>query len=276
MTNRILTTHVGSLVRPPEVMGYVEAIENGVAVDAHGLRRLPARRDRAKWCAGRPRPASTSSATASSASCAAGRSTCSTASAASRSVTSMRRAAPDATRRCFPSSTPNISRPRSCPSAARRSRSRRSPTRARRRSSATSDLQVRACKLGREGRGRVPARRGAGERGAARKNEYYKSDEEFLFALADALREEYKAIVDAGLYRAGRRRVPALHVRRGVRRPGPCGYRKWAALRVEALNHALEGLPEEKVRYHICWGSFNTPHVSDVPLQATSSISCSR
>jgi 5-methyltetrahydropteroyltriglutamate--homocysteine methyltransferase len=44
------------------------------------------------------------------------------------------------------------------------------------------------------------------------------------------------------------------------------GYRKWAALRIAALNHALDGLPEERVRYHMCWGSFNTPHTTDVPL----------
>jgi 5-methyltetrahydropteroyltriglutamate--homocysteine methyltransferase len=44
-------------------------------------------------------------------------------------------------------------------------------------------------------------------------------------------------------------------------------YKKWAALRIEALNHALRGLPEEKIRYHICWGSFNTPHTTDVPLE---------
>jgi 5-methyltetrahydropteroyltriglutamate--homocysteine methyltransferase len=44
-------------------------------------------------------------------------------------------------------------------------------------------------------------------------------------------------------------------------------YRKWAAIRIEALNHAIEGLPEDRIRYHICWGSFNTPHVTDVPLK---------
>jgi 5-methyltetrahydropteroyltriglutamate--homocysteine methyltransferase len=44
-------------------------------------------------------------------------------------------------------------------------------------------------------------------------------------------------------------------------------FRKWATLRIDALNHALRGLPEDKIRYHICWGSFNTPHTTDVPLR---------
>jgi 5-methyltetrahydropteroyltriglutamate--homocysteine methyltransferase len=98
-------------------------------------------------------------------------------------------------------------------------------------------------------------------------NEYYKSDEEFLFALAAALREEYKAIVDAGLYvQIDDAFLPYMY---DVAFAGQdlAAYRKWAAVRIDALNHALEGLPEEKVRYHICWGSFNTPHVSDVALR---------
>jgi 5-methyltetrahydropteroyltriglutamate--homocysteine methyltransferase len=98
-------------------------------------------------------------------------------------------------------------------------------------------------------------------------NEYYKSDEEFLFALAAALREEYKAIVDAGLYvQVDDAFLPYMY---DVAFAGQdlAAYRKWAAVRIDALNHALEGIPEEKVRYHICWGSFNTPHVSDVALK---------
>jgi 5-methyltetrahydropteroyltriglutamate--homocysteine methyltransferase len=99
------------------------------------------------------------------------------------------------------------------------------------------------------------------------RNEYYSSDEEFLFALAAALREEYKAIVDAGLYvQVDDAFLPYMY---DVAFAGQdlAAYRKWAEVRVDALNHALEGLPEEKVRYHICWGSFNTPHVSDVALK---------
>lgn len=99
------------------------------------------------------------------------------------------------------------------------------------------------------------------------KNEYYKTEEEFLFALAAALREEYKAIIDAGLYvQVDDAFLPYMY---DVAFNGSdlAGFRKWAALQIEALNHALEGLPEEKIRYHICWGSFNTPHVTDVALK---------
>jgi 5-methyltetrahydropteroyltriglutamate--homocysteine methyltransferase len=98
-------------------------------------------------------------------------------------------------------------------------------------------------------------------------NEYYKSDEEFLFKLAEALREEYKAIIDAGLMvQIDDAFLPYMFdVAFAADQLEP--YRKWAALRIEALNHALEGLPEERIRYHICWGSFNTPHATDIPLK---------
>jgi len=97
-------------------------------------------------------------------------------------------------------------------------------------------------------------------------NEYYKNDEEFLFALADALREEYAAIVRAGLtVQVDDAFLPYMFdvafAADEIER-----FRKWAALRIEVLNHALSGLPEEKIRYHICWGSFNTPHTTDVAL----------
>jgi 5-methyltetrahydropteroyltriglutamate--homocysteine methyltransferase len=99
------------------------------------------------------------------------------------------------------------------------------------------------------------------------KNEHYTSEEEALFALAEALREEYRAIVDAGLYvQVDDAFLPYVY---DLAFAGKSleDYRRWAEVRVDALNHALEGLPQEKVRYHICWGSFNTPHVSDVPLK---------
>jgi 5-methyltetrahydropteroyltriglutamate--homocysteine methyltransferase len=99
------------------------------------------------------------------------------------------------------------------------------------------------------------------------RNEYYKSEEEALFALAAALREEYKAIVDASLtVQVDDAFLPYMWDLAFAGRD-LAEYRKWAAVRVDALNHALEGLPQEKVRYHICWGSFNTPHVSDIPLK---------
>jgi len=99
------------------------------------------------------------------------------------------------------------------------------------------------------------------------KNEYYKDDEEFLFKLAEALREEYKSIIDAGLMvQIDDAFLPYMYdVAFGAE--DLAGYRKWAAVRIAALNHAIEGLPAERIRYHICWGSFNTPHVTDVPLK---------
>ncbi len=99
------------------------------------------------------------------------------------------------------------------------------------------------------------------------KNEYYKDDEEFLFKLAEALREEYKTIVDAGLLvQIDDAFLPYMYDV-AFAADDLAGYRKWAAVRIAALNHAIEGLPAERIRYHICWGSFNTPHVTDVPLK---------
>jgi 5-methyltetrahydropteroyltriglutamate--homocysteine methyltransferase len=96
------------------------------------------------------------------------------------------------------------------------------------------------------------------------KNEYYRSEEEFLFAVADALHEEYKIITDAGLIVQTDDAILAnLHdpiVDSGR------DYRKWVAMNLEALNHALRGIPEDRVRYHLCWGSWPGPHTSDVPL----------
>lgn len=99
------------------------------------------------------------------------------------------------------------------------------------------------------------------------KNEFYKDEEAFLFALADALNAEYKAIVDAGLYvQIDDAFLPYMHEK--MVPPMTHGdYRKWAQLRVDALNHALRGIPEEKSRYHLCWGSWNGPHAHDVPMQ---------
>ena len=99
------------------------------------------------------------------------------------------------------------------------------------------------------------------------KNEYYKEDEEFLFKLAEALREEYQAIVDAGqMVQIDDAFLPYMYdVAFAASELEQ--YRKWAAVRIEALNHAIAGLPDHRIRYHICWGSFNTPHVTDVPLR---------
>ena len=99
------------------------------------------------------------------------------------------------------------------------------------------------------------------------KLEHYKDEETFLTALADALHQEYKAIVDAGLYvQIDDAFLPYMHERM-VPPMSNADYRRWAQMRVDALNHALRGIPEERSRYHICWGSWNGPHAFDVPLK---------
>jgi len=98
-------------------------------------------------------------------------------------------------------------------------------------------------------------------------NEYYKSDEEYMFAGAEALREEYKTIIDSGLYvQIDDAHLPFMYDRM-VPPASPEEFKRWARIRIDALNHALRDLPEEKIRYHICWGSWNGPHTSDVPLR---------
>jgi 5-methyltetrahydropteroyltriglutamate--homocysteine methyltransferase len=98
-------------------------------------------------------------------------------------------------------------------------------------------------------------------------NEYYSTEEEYVFALADAIKHEYKAIVDAGLVL--QIDDPALPDTYDMIVPSPTieEYRKFAEVRVEALNHALQGIPEDRVRYHICWGSWHGPHTHDLPLK---------
>jgi 5-methyltetrahydropteroyltriglutamate--homocysteine methyltransferase len=99
-----------------------------------------------------------------------------------------------------------------------------------------------------------------------RANEYYKSEEEFVFALADALRVEYEAIAKAGfLVQVDDAWLAALWDRIGVKM-GLAAYKKYCMLRVEALNHALKNVPEEQVRYHLCWGSWHGPHAHDIAL----------
>jgi 5-methyltetrahydropteroyltriglutamate--homocysteine methyltransferase len=99
------------------------------------------------------------------------------------------------------------------------------------------------------------------------KNEYYPDEESFLFALADALHEEYKAIVDAGLtVQIDDAFFPFMHEKL-VPPMSLSQYRDWAQLRIDALNRALKGIPTEKSRYHICWGSWSGPHMFDVPLK---------
>jgi 5-methyltetrahydropteroyltriglutamate--homocysteine methyltransferase len=100
-----------------------------------------------------------------------------------------------------------------------------------------------------------------------RKNEYYKSDEECLRAIAEAMRTEYRMIVDAGFILQLDDARTAVTFDRMVPPGTFADYRKWVAMHVELLNHALEGIPEDRVRYHVCWGSWPGPHTTDVPLK---------
>jgi 5-methyltetrahydropteroyltriglutamate--homocysteine methyltransferase len=99
------------------------------------------------------------------------------------------------------------------------------------------------------------------------KIEHYRDEETYFNALADALHEEYQAIVDAGLYvQIDDAFLPYMYERM-VPPMSKADYRRWAELRIAALNRALAGIPEERSRYHICWGSWNGPHAFDVPLK---------
>ena len=97
-------------------------------------------------------------------------------------------------------------------------------------------------------------------------NDFYTSDEEYLFAAADAMREEYKAILDAGLIL--QIDDPSLAESWDQVNPEPSleDYLKFLELRVEATNHALRGLPAERIRLHVCWGSWHGPHTTDIPF----------
>jgi 5-methyltetrahydropteroyltriglutamate--homocysteine methyltransferase len=98
-------------------------------------------------------------------------------------------------------------------------------------------------------------------------NRHYKTDEEFLFACADAMREEYRAIVDAGLVL--QLDDPAIAENWDMVNPEPsvADYQKFSLVRVEALNHAIRGLPQDRIRFHLCWGSWHGPHTTDIPMR---------
>ena len=95
---------------------------------------------------------------------------------------------------------------------------------------------------------------------------HYKTEEEFVFAVAEAMHEEYKAIVDAGLVL--QIDDPSLPDNWDMINPEPPleEFKKFSRVRIDALNHALRGLPEDRIRYHICWGSWHGPHTTDIPL----------
>jgi 5-methyltetrahydropteroyltriglutamate--homocysteine methyltransferase len=97
-------------------------------------------------------------------------------------------------------------------------------------------------------------------------NRYYKNDEEFLHACAEVMREEYKAIVEAGLILQLDDPATATGWDMITPEPGLDAYKKFTMVRIEALNHSLRGLPPERIRYHLCWGSWHGPHVTDIAM----------
>ena len=97
-------------------------------------------------------------------------------------------------------------------------------------------------------------------------NEYYDNERDYVFAIADALREEYLEIARSGFVLQVDDAVLANMYDELVQH-SPARYREWAGLRVEALNRALAGIPEDRIRYHVCFGSWHVPHVADAPLE---------
>ena len=97
-------------------------------------------------------------------------------------------------------------------------------------------------------------------------NDYYQTDEEFLYAIADAMHEEYRLIVESGIALQlddpdlpdGWQMYPDMSV---------ADYRRYAQLRVEALNYGIRDLPADRIRFHTCWGSSHGPHKNDIPLR---------
>jgi 5-methyltetrahydropteroyltriglutamate--homocysteine methyltransferase len=97
-------------------------------------------------------------------------------------------------------------------------------------------------------------------------NEFYEDDEALIYACADAMRLEYQAIIDAGLML--QLDDPAIAENWDQINPAPSveAYQRFTRVRVEALNHAIRDLPPERIRFHLCWGSWHGPHVTDIPM----------
>jgi 5-methyltetrahydropteroyltriglutamate--homocysteine methyltransferase len=98
-------------------------------------------------------------------------------------------------------------------------------------------------------------------------NEYYKTDEEYVFAMADILKQDYQAVIAAGFHLQVD--DPSMATRFGFLDP-PLSiedYKRHYQVRIDALNHAIGGLPQERILYHVCWGSWHTPHATDLPFE---------
>jgi len=97
-------------------------------------------------------------------------------------------------------------------------------------------------------------------------NEYYESEEDYVFAIADALREEYQEVYKSGVVLQVDDAVLS-NMYDHLMQQGPKRYREWADLRIQALNRALSGIPEDRIRYHVCFGSWHVPHMADAQLE---------
>jgi 5-methyltetrahydropteroyltriglutamate--homocysteine methyltransferase len=97
-------------------------------------------------------------------------------------------------------------------------------------------------------------------------NEFYATDEEFVWACAEAMREEYQAIIDAGLIL--QIDDPSIAENWDQINPAPsvADYQRFTMTHVDALNHALRGLPTDRIRFHLCWGSWHGPHTTDIEM----------
>ena len=100
-----------------------------------------------------------------------------------------------------------------------------------------------------------------------RANRYYATEDAYAAAVADAMKQEYRAIIDAGFILQLDDAFLATEYDRLLADMSPAEVHKHAESRVELMNYALAGIPEDRVRYHVCWGSWNAPHTSDVPLK---------
>ena len=105
-----------------------------------------------------------------------------------------------------------------------------------------------------------------------RQNEFYKSEEEFVYAIAEAMWHEYEAVAASGfMLQVDDAWLPALWDRIGIGM-GLDAFRRRCIMRVDALNHALRNIPEDRIRYHLCWGSWHGPHAFDIGMDAMADI----
>ena len=170
-----------------------------------------------------------------------------------------------ASTRPTPTPTRGARSPSSSSATSARSSAGRSPTPARTRWRATSRTSsARWTPRGSEGEGWMNAVAPASCARIA--NEHYASDEELLYAVADAMREEYAAIVDAGLILQLDDPAIAESWDQSAAEPSVESYKRYTVIRIDALNHAIRGLPPERIRFHLCWGSWHGPHFTDLPM----------